>query len=383
MAHALLSPSSAHRGFNCPASVTRSEIVDRRADMLREVGVEFYGLDAKRGEEFKAILTDDNSASTDGTALHKAFEYAMIAKEVDAVKIETLIKSVGVSSDVLDDDFVMQGMIETCKEYVEYCENVDKRWVEKRVKIKGLPQFGTVDLVTVKGKQLGIHDLKTGRNDVQAEDNYQLLCYAVGMLDELGWDKFDDVLLEIIGIRFKSTNVLLKVEDVKSFKHDIMLPAFMDAYSINPTAKVGSWCQYCSAKLYCNEWAEAHEKVFDNVFMDDMSEKTNEELEHLFNSFNSLKQLVDGQVKTELLLRFDTFNEPTGVKRVNGGEVVKWKVSEKEIEKTLANVAKPDTLYKRTLKTPKQVKALLDDESSELVEDLVEYSTKKPYLKKL
>ena len=121
-------------------------------------------------------------------------------------------------------------------------EQTDWYVIEKRIKVKGLSQFGTVDLIAGNPdkRELYVRDLKTGYGEVSADENYQLMTYAVGLLDEVdaegvsNWDKYDNVNLHIIGVRWASNDWDITSEDLRKFKLEVMLPAFMKAYSPNP-----------------------------------------------------------------------------------------------------------------------------------------------------
>jgi hypothetical protein len=80
--------------------------------------------------------------------------------------------------------------------YVDYVNALagDSTWVETRVSFGGAiglatdadDGFGTADAIVAKGTELIVVDLKTGRGvDVQAEDNPQLMLYALGALELL------------------------------------------------------------------------------------------------------------------------------------------------------------------------------------------------------
>ncbi len=102
-------------------------------------------------------------------------------------------------------------MQECGQEYVDYVRSLDgdNLWVEQRVSFAeplGIPAdaddgFGTADAIVAKGTELIVGDLKTGRGvDVDATDNPQLKCYALGALELLNGlaGDFDTVRLVIV-----------------------------------------------------------------------------------------------------------------------------------------------------------------------------------------
>jgi hypothetical protein len=101
-------------------------------------------------------------------------------------------------------------MLEVAQQYVDYVQALagDNVWVEQRVSFAeplGIPAdaddgFGTADAIVAKGSELIVIDLKTGRGvDVDATDNPQLKCYALGALELLNGlaGDFDTVRLVI------------------------------------------------------------------------------------------------------------------------------------------------------------------------------------------
>ena len=102
-------------------------------------------------------------------------------------------------------------MLEVAQQYVDYVQGLagDNLWVEQRVSFAeplGIPAdaddgFGTADTIVAKRTELIVIDLKTGRGvDVDATDNPQLKCYALGALELLNGlaGDFDTVRLVIV-----------------------------------------------------------------------------------------------------------------------------------------------------------------------------------------
>ena len=135
---------------------------------------------------------------------------------------------------------VDEEMVEVVDFYVasalENREPMDDLYVEWRVvfglhtKIKG--QYGTADLVIVKKNKLGkvvsiwVIDLKTGRKPVYAEQNTQLMLYALGVLAMLS---FVEDLSELADINLRIVMPRLDyVDDWKAPMADLM--AFVDTY---------------------------------------------------------------------------------------------------------------------------------------------------------
>lgn len=384
-AHAFLSPSFAHIGYKCPAAALRSFQVKQRMELLRDIAVEFYGVSAPKDVmRLEAVLREDNTMADEGTALHTVFEDCMNDHKVDKIKFISMVKSQkNVTSGTKGDAFLLDrlwNLIETQREFVNEWDWFE---VEKKIQVRGLPQFGTVDLIGGKGKTLHVRDLKTGYNEVIAEDNEQLMTYAVGLLDEGdNWEKYDKVEIQIMGVRWASNEWITSVKNLKSFKQKVMYPAFMAAYSINPSANPGDHCRYCAGKIHCGEWIKKFKKQVNEPFsQQDIMDLDNDGLVDLFKLCKQGEALAKQQLGPEIMQRFEGFEPPTGIKRVSGREVVKFSVPEEEVVKKLRKrVMSKSELYKQELMTPKQLQVTLDLDDEDL-KDITSKTTNKPYLK--
>jgi len=348
MAHAFLAPSGAHITFKCAASALRSMQVNARIDLLSQVGAEFYGLDKEATDRFEINLSPDQTAAEDGTIYHEVFEECVDNGITSPKDIQHIIdQRDDLSSGAKTDEFIHKKLVHCIQEQIHFLEDCDFFVVEKKVKIKGLPQFGHTDLVAGKDRVMYMRDLKTGRVDVHAEGNEQLMVYAVGILDEMGWDRFDTVEIKPLGLHWEADEWVVEVEDLLVFKNETMLPAFMNAYSINPTATPGDHCLYCDAKIHCKEWQEKF-KALDNEYFknNDIKECDSDELVKMFRMTKQADQL--GKIlNPELLQRAEGFNPPKNIAVVKGRRIQKWKD-----EAAAAKKIGDDKFYKKEAKSP-------------------------------
>lgn len=379
--HSFLSPSFGKIGYNCPASALRTFQVRQRMELIREIGPEFYGLTNETSiDRFNLIIKDDNSMALEGTALHEIFEKCLLEGVNDKSKINKIIQSYDdISESTKNDDYIIDVFHKVVTSQLKTIADADFVGVEHKVNVKGFPQGGTVDLIFTKGDKLYIRDLKTGFNEVHSKNNHQLFTYAVGVLDEFGWDKFNEIELGIIGIRWSSNSNVVKVKDVENFKTDIMFPAFMEAYSINPKARAGDWCQYCDGKIHCKQWQDKFNNLVNNeVFVnEDMTDLSNDELVELYATFKASENLIKFQLNTEIMLRMQGFDPVNGVTTVSKTRDV-INVPEDELVEKLSKKVPKSKLYNRTLKTPKQLRALIGED--EELEGMIDTLNNKPYL---
>lgn len=390
--HAFMSPSFAHIGYKCPASALRSFQVKQRMELFREIGPEYYGIkEPLEIQRFDAVLREDNALAEEGTALHLVFEDALNdSKMKKSAVIKAIKKHTDVSESTKNDPYIHDQLYRLIEEQREFIKTTDWHIVEKKVKVKGLPQYGTVDLMAgnYKDKTLYVRDLKTGYGEVSAEENYQLMTYATGMLDEVdldgvpGWDKYEKVELEIIGVRFESNIWETTVDEIAKFKQEIMLPAFIKAYSINPPAVFGDHCRYCAGKIHCAEWQSQMKKMTNESFENlDVHESDTQELVEMYKLCKQAEMLMKQQLGPEIMQRFDSFNEPKGIKLVSGASRKEFTIPEEEVVKRLSKKAKSKSqLYKKSLLTPNQLQQVLELDDEEL-EGITKTTVFKPYLK--
>lgn len=177
MAHALFSPSAAHRWLNCPGSLVLT----------------------------KDIPQTSSEHADWGTAAHEVAAEALVGGRQPA-EIAGRVVRVNDRDIVVDEEMVacVQTYIDAVREYAAGGGHL---MVEQRVEfgrwVEQPGQFGTSDAIVIQdgGDELQIHDLKGGRGvKVDAERNEQLMLYALGALDlvePLGWDSPERVRLVI------------------------------------------------------------------------------------------------------------------------------------------------------------------------------------------
>jgi hypothetical protein len=121
---------------------------------------------------------------------------------------------------------------------------------------------GTADAVLVDGDHLHVVDLKTGRVLVEAEDNKQMLTYALGVMRMLNAPASIQCTMHIFQPRAGHSKWTVSGTDLISHGHDLLAAATLALTDDAPTNPSTSACRYCKAKPIC---PSMRQKVQDNA----------------------------------------------------------------------------------------------------------------------
>ena len=233
-AHATLSASSADRWLHCPPSARLSELYeDRGSDFAAE------GTDAHALCEYK-LLNALGREAEDPTENLTWFNEEMsdCAEGYAAYVMEQVEKAK-----------------QTCTDPVVLVEQrVDfSRWVESG--------FGTADCIIIAEGTLQICDYKHGRGvEVSAEENPQMMCYALGALElfDCLYD-IDRVSMTIYQPRRSNISTYeMSKDDLYRWADEVLKPTADLAFAGDGNFLCGEWCTFCKAKNDCRARAEAN-----------------------------------------------------------------------------------------------------------------------------
>lgn len=238
--HAKLSPSSAHRWMNCPASAKK------------EAGVP----------------NTSNFYAAQGTAAHQLIEELVAAPLLKdgAPPVLKLGRIIEVDGHKIEVD---QEMIEACEAWSEYefdlmksigLRRSDTR-TEHRVTLKGIgiPEvWGTGDKLLMEAfGTLHVMDFKYGAGvPVDVKGNEQLMIYGLGALLEFGDDyDFEDVTLHIFQPRAPhkdgpARTWTISADKLRDWGKNVLAPAVKETEK-SLLLSVGDWCQFCAVKATC------------------------------------------------------------------------------------------------------------------------------------
>lgn len=232
--HVLLSASSAYRWMACPPS-------------------------AKLASSYK---DESSTYAAEGTDAHSLCEYklktALGRKADDPTEDLTYFnEEMDASSDAYAGyalDQLEAAKKGTADPVVLIEQQVDfSRWV---------PQgFGTADCVIVADKVLTVIDFKYGQGVlVEAENNPQMMCYALGALSMM--DALYDIEKVIMTIfqprRDNISSFRLSVKTLYDWAEKELKPKAHLAFEGKGDYAAGDWCRFCKAKVDCRARAEAN-----------------------------------------------------------------------------------------------------------------------------
>lgn len=235
-----LRPSSSERWFHCtPSAAAEANVKDAGTDYAKE-GTLAHALAAKALKE----KTGEDTASLD--------------KEIARLK----------------EEFYNAEMQEYVDDYVRFVTGLAEEGSTLCVEIPlsfspYIPEGkGTADAVVLYGDTLHIVDLKYGSGvKVSAEDNTQMLIYALGAYDL--YEVFGDirrVRMTIYQPRLRNTATSeVSVEELLAWGRDILQPLAAIAARGIGARKAGTWCKFCKVKADCITRAlESQRRWFEN-----------------------------------------------------------------------------------------------------------------------
>jgi len=230
--HALLSPSASHIWLNCPRSARLSEGIADQGSVYAKEGTCAHSLCEHKLSVLLSLPSED---PTENLEFYDA--------EMESCSTEYA-------------DYVM----ETLKELRKNCPDPVVLIEQKLDFSKWVPEgYGYGDCIIVSDHILHVIDYKHGAGVlVEAEENSQMMCYALGavnLLDEL-YD-IDTVAMTIFQPRRENVSTWsLSKEELLSWAENTLRPAAELAYKGEGPFTPGEHCRFCKARSICRARAE-------------------------------------------------------------------------------------------------------------------------------
>lgn len=326
--HAVLSASGSHRWMNCPGSVRLEQQIPQKP----------------------------SSAAADwGTRAHD-FSEAVLNGQMDLYEIPAEFHDV----------------VEMYTKYVTaHVQPESVLWVEKSFDLGKIhdDMFGTCDAVVITGNTMHVIDLKSGIGKVEAQDNTQLMYYALGALLEVpNKSAIEQVAMHIVQPKLGAVDKWeVSVDHIYAWAQELKAAAVATEKHNAPVIP-GEQCQWCRAKAICPaKWAIANEAAGL-----DFTEPTFN-LEHALDLAEQLKPWVEA-VQELAKDKLQAGQSVIGWQLKPGKKTRKW-IDAKVAENRFKMV--PDAWTAPALKSPTQVEKAL---GKDLLEGLIDYSEAAPSL---
>jgi hypothetical protein len=198
-------------------------------------------------------------AAAVGTAIHELSEIILSGKEVPA----------GTDPDHVA---MAQGYANFVNTLVE---NPRKKLIEVNLD-EGLKSLhpalgGTADAILVDGNHLHVIDLKTGRVAVDANENKQLLTYALGAMRQLKAPNTIECTMHIFQPRVGHSKWTVSGNYLNLHGRRLQSAAELALSSDAPTHPSPDACRYCKAKTICPSMREKVQETARSDFKPDMT----------------------------------------------------------------------------------------------------------------
>ena len=375
--HSLFSPSSSEMWLTCPASLM-----------------------ANAEERLKG---DSSSVfAAEGTVAHELAEVWLTSGKKPIHLLGEIKMESGFDIEIDDE------MLSYVGDYVNWCNDQGgDKYVEVKVDFSHLvpvdKQTGTSDHVCCKTGKLTITDLKYGMGvKVYAEDNTQMMLYALGAMKEFDWlYDFKEVEMRICQPRLSHFDSwVLPVDELIKFGEKVKV---LSAKTLEPnppriTSETG--CTWCKVKAKCPAKAAEIEAIVDEAFAEDdvegvieridndefasripdVKNLTIEQQEKILSKSKNIRTFLD-EIEKKLFDFAQKGGKLSSYKLVAGRKTRSWS-DETAVKEYFSKLGLSDDDFQpRTLLSPAGAEKLLKKQGlSQDVSDLVADRTGKPTL---
>lgn len=231
-AHALLSPSAAHRWLNCTAAPRLEADVQDAGSTFAEEGTLAHAYCAKKLKTFLGLNVEDEDREI--AQFFDQYHTGEMDEYTDTYATIVLEKFNEARAKTAD----AQLLIETRLDFSEYVPDA----------------FGTADAIIIADGTMEVIDFKYGKGvRVSAYSNPQMMIYALGAFAKFAFDyNIKRVRMTIVQPRIDNLSEYeLKVTSLVAWADNVLRPAAAEAYEGNGKQKPGAWCQFCKVKSSC------------------------------------------------------------------------------------------------------------------------------------
>jgi len=362
--HSEYSPSGGKRWVNCPASIR----------MVKET--------PKKGSS--------SFYANEGTAAHELAALCLEEETVPSMYIGKKFNGITVDKHMAKETY----------KYVDYVLSKvtwdGQLFIETRIPMFNLEEqmFGTADAIIISEDSFEIIDLKYGKGVlVEAEDNYQLAIYAIGIVEWLnteGISYSDETEITLTIVQPRAPHIegpirswMVTIAGLRELSHKIK-KAVENSKSENPSfGPSPENCRWCEASPHCKPFAEFNLKAAQLEFADfaktknefsksfsDRNALTSEQISQILKHSKAIEQWLKGVTEFAVEEMRRGKEIPT-YKLVYGRSIRAWE-SQSEAEELLLNKGiDTEELYTKKFKSPTQMEKILDPKIWDDVKELV------------
>ena len=362
--HAKLSASGSHRWMNCPGSIRMEEGFEDKGSKFAAEGTAAHFLGAECLEQ------DKDPKDYEG-------KFIRVLSNGDGAIIDHPV-AIRTVKDPFEVDDEMIDNVATYVDAIRAAKGHDKLLIEQRLDFSDwVPDgFGTADAVIIRDGVIEIHDLKYGKGVmVHAQDNYQLLLYALGAYAAYSVVySFDTIRLVIHQPRLQHlSEASITVDALLAFAGTVEEAAKQALQPDAPCVAGEVQCKWCKAKAVCSEAARLTANTvgmtFENLTEDDTPLApgpefvTNEQLPNVFAKLDFIRNWCDA-VHDFMLEELTKGSGITGYKLVAGRMGNRAWGDKAEAEKMMKSMRlKHDEMYTDKLISPTDADRLLKKKS--------------------
>lgn len=234
-AHALLSPSAAHRWLHCTAAPRLEENVPDAGSEYAAEGTLAHAYCAKKLKAKLGLPTDGEDAEIAQYAKYHTGEMDEYTDTYVTIVLEKYNEARTKTKDA-------QLLVETRLDFSTFIPDA----------------FGTGDAVIIADGTMEIIDFKYGKGvKVSAVNNPQMQIYALGAYDKFNFEyRIDRVRMTIVQPRIDNLSEYeLDVPELIAWTNEKLIPAAKMAYDGKGQQNPGEWCQFCKVKHTCRALA--------------------------------------------------------------------------------------------------------------------------------
>jgi len=240
MAHALLSASAAYRWLNCTPSARLTEHIEDTQSVYAAEGTLAHSLAELELKHQLKLITK----ATYNKEFHKIKSNELYSEDMPD-EVEKYVSYVF--------EKLMEAQNHTADALIFLEQRLDfSRWVPEG--------FGTGDCIIIADGTMEVIDLKYGKGvEVSAENNPQMMLYALGALEEYGFIyDINKVRMTIVQPRLNNFSTWeISINDLFAWAEGELKEKAKAAWEGVGEFVTGDWCLFCKVKATCKARAEA------------------------------------------------------------------------------------------------------------------------------